>query len=106
MTSEKVGKDFEANRVLNTKSTLPIESYVGKYTSPLYGFVEITVNGSQLTVNANNFTKATLEHWHYDTFRGWFEKKWYGKTNATFILGADGKISAVNFEGIEFKKNR
>ena len=106
VTSEKVEKDFEANRVLNTKSTLSIESYAGKYTSPLYGFVEITVNGSQLTVNANNFVKATLEHWHYDTYRGWFEKKWYGKTNATFILGADGKISAVNFEGIEFKKNK
>ena len=103
---EKLEKDFEANRILNTKSTFPLETYAGKYTSPLFGFVEITLNGNQLNANVNNFAKAKLEHWHYDTFRGWFSKKWYGKANATFITGVDGKISTVNFEGIEFKRSK
>jgi CubicO group peptidase (beta-lactamase class C family) len=102
--SEKSYKDFEANRVMNTNPTLPIESYAGKYTNPVYGFVEITANGNQLTANVNNFSSATLDHWNYDTFRGWFSKKWYGKTNAVFSLGANGKVASVNFRGVDFRK--
>ena len=103
--AEKATTDFEAKRVLNTKSSLPIESYAGKYSDPLYGDVEITVSGGQLVVVINNFVKATLDHWHYDTFRGWYEKKWNDKANASFILGADGKISSLNFDGVAFKKS-
>ena len=98
--------DFEAKRVLNTKPTLAIEAYAGKYSDPLYGDVEITVSGGQLVVVINDFVKATLDHWHYDTFRGWYEKKWNDKANASFILGADGTVSRVNFDGIEFKKSK
>jgi CubicO group peptidase (beta-lactamase class C family) len=102
--SEKSLKDFEANRVMNTKPTLAIESYAGKYNSPIYGNVEITVNGNALVVNANNFSKATLEHWNYDTFRGWFSKRWWGKVNAVFNMGANGKLSGVIFNGIDYRK--
>ncbi len=104
--AEKVTSDFEAKRVLNTKPTLAMEAYAGKYSDPLYGDVEITVNGNQLVVIVNNLVKANLDHWHYDTFRGWYEKKWNGKTNATFVMGADGKVKSVNSDGIEFMKSK
>lgn len=101
---QQAEKEFEAKRAANTKPSLPIENYTGKYSDPLYGEVEITASGNKLTFNVNNFVKATFDHWHYDTFRGWYEKKWYGKGNATFSIGADGQISKVNFDGIDFKK--
>ena len=101
---EKATAEFEAKRVANTKPSLPLESYIGKYTDPLYGNLEIAAAGDQLNFNLNNFFKAAFEHWHFDTFRGWYGKKWYGKGNATFILGTDGKISKVNFDGMEFRK--
>ena len=104
--AEKVTTDFEAKRVLNTKPSLTLEAYAGKYTNPLYGDVEITVTGNQLVVVLNNFVKATLDHWHYDTFRGWYEKKWNGKTNATFVLGVDGKVNSLNSDGTEFMKSK
>jgi CubicO group peptidase (beta-lactamase class C family) len=101
---EKKEKEFEEKRVMNTKPSLALNDYTGNYSDPLYGELEIIANGDKLSFNINNFIKATFDHWHYDTFRGWYEKKWYGKGNATFSIGADGKISKVNFDGIEFKK--
>ncbi len=101
---EKALKEFEDKRVANTKPSLSIDNYEGKYSDPLYGEVIITAEGNKLSFNVNNFVKATFDHWHYDTFRGYYEKKWYGKGNAVFSIGADGKISKVNFDGIEFKK--
>lgn len=102
--NEKKQRDFEAQRVLNTTPTLSLEAYAGKYIHPLYGELIITTENGQLRAEGNNFIKATLEHWHYDIFRGWFDKKWYGKGNLTFILGTDGKIAKANFAGMDFTR--
>jgi CubicO group peptidase (beta-lactamase class C family) len=101
---EKKKDEFVAKRVTNTKPSLAIENYVGRYTDPLYGEITVAALGNSLTFNINNFMKATFDHWHYDTFRGWYEKKWYGEGNATFSIGSDGLISKLNFEGMEFAK--
>lgn len=101
---EKEIKTFEGKRVMNTKPTLDIAAYAGTYTDPLYGELVITLEGNNLVCNLNNVVKATLEHWHYDTFRGYFAKRWWGKTNALFTLNTQGKISKVGFEGMEFKR--
>jgi CubicO group peptidase (beta-lactamase class C family) len=102
--SEKEKTEFEAKHILNTKLTLPIENYVGKYADPLYGEVEVSMQGDKLFFNINNFVKATFDHWHYDTFHGWYDEKWYGKGSAVFSLNEEGKISKVNFDGLEFSK--
>ncbi|CAN5471220.1 serine hydrolase [soil metagenome] len=101
---EKAEKDFEAKRVLNTKPSLPLESYAGNYSDPQYGNVDITVSGNQLVLDLNKIEKAHVDHWNYDTFRGWFDNKENGKGNVMFYLGADGKVSKVNLEGLEFRK--
>lgn len=100
--NEKRVKDFEAQRVANTKPSLALKEYTGTYTDPLYGKVEITLEGDQLVAVANDFLKASFSHWHYDTFRGWYAKRWYGKGNMSFVIGSDGKIASVNFDGTVF----
>lgn len=102
--TDKRTKDFEAKRVSGTNPSHALSSYAGKYSDPLYGQLEISVSGGLLLVQLNGFTKAALSHWHYDTFRGPYEKRWYGKANAVFFAGADGKINRVNFENMEFRK--
>ncbi len=97
-------KKFEDNRNTNTKPTLDLATYAGTYTDPLYGELTVTVQNNSLVVTANNVVKVTLEHWHYDTFRGFFEKRWWGKTNATFSFNNQGKISSVTFAGMEFRR--
>ena len=101
---EKSGKDFEAKRVANTSPTLPIEQYAGKYTDPLYGELEVVVQNKKLLININNRIKATLDHWHYDTFRGEYDKAWDGIALARFTLNSTGQLDKINFEGLEFIK--
>ena len=103
--NEKAIADFESKHVTGTKPSLPLEAYAGTYTDPLYGQVRISVKGNSLDVSINNdVLRLSLDHWEYDSFRGWFEKKWYGKANAVFTIGADGTVSAVNLLGIDLRR--
>jgi len=101
---EKALKEFEAGRVENTKPSLALTDYAGTYVDPLYGEMEIKVEGDKLVCTINNFIKAKLAHWNYDTFRGPYEKEWYGNALARFTLNASGKVEGINFEGLGFKK--
>lgn len=102
--AEQEVKSFESKRVMNTRPSLEITAYTGTYTDPLFGELIITQQGNTLVCTLNKVVNATLEHWHFDTFRGFFEKRWWGKTNATFTLNTRGEISKVGFEGMEFKR--
>lgn len=103
--AKKVRQNFVAGRVANTKPSLPLAYYAGTYTSPLYGKVEIRVEGDRLLVNVNdNTTNATLSHWHYDTFYGPYKKAWNGNALAQFRLATSGKIDTLTFAGMEFKR--
>jgi CubicO group peptidase (beta-lactamase class C family) len=104
--SDKEEKAFEAKRALNTKPSLELKEYAGTYSDPLYGTAAITLEGDQLTVEVNKFLRAKFSHWHYDIFRGWYDKKWYGKGNLSFSIGTDGSIKTVNVDGIVFTKEK
>ncbi len=103
---DKATKEFEAKRVANTSPSLSLDQYAGKYTDPLYGEIEVTIKDKKLLVNINNYVRATLEHWHYDTFRGEYDKAWNGTALAQFSLNTLGQPDKINFEGIEFKKQK
>lgn len=94
----------EKNRVQNTNPSLPLPAYVGKYSDELFGNVEVLVKGDQLEIKINNVLKGTLSHWHFDTFKESFEKKWFGEATAQFQLGFDGNPAAINLDGLVLKK--
>lgn len=102
--ADKEEKQFEAQRVMNTKPSFDLYAYAGTYSDPLYGEAIITIVGNELVAEVNHFVKARFTHWHFDTFRGWYDKKWYGKANISFSIGTDGKISKLNFDGFEFRR--
>ena len=97
-------KKMEATRVTGTSPSHPLAQYEGTYTSTLYGELIITIDGDDLFFIMNNTAKATLAHWNYDTFRGYYEKRWWGQTSATFETNSSGKIQSVIIEGMEFTK--
>jgi CubicO group peptidase (beta-lactamase class C family) len=101
---EKAQKEIAGKRVLNTKPSLALQDYTGKYRDPLYGELEVALHENTLTIHLNNFTKATLDHWHFDTFRATYEKAWDGTANATFVLNDLGKIGKLNFDDMQFSK--
>lgn len=57
-----------AERKAGTSPSHPLGDYVGRYTHPGYGTVEIrqAPNGLEIALDAIG---AKLEHYHYDTFR-------------------------------------
>jgi CubicO group peptidase (beta-lactamase class C family) len=101
-----VEKEQESKRKLNTQSSLSLAMYAGTYTDPLYGKVQITVSNNQLVATVNELNKITLAHWHYDTFRGPYDKKWYGKGTANFVLDTEGNVEKVVIDGTEFTKEK
>lgn len=87
-------------RVKNTKPTLPLESFVGKYQSQGYGKIEVIKTGNELTLRFwnDNHLEATLEHWHFDTFRAVWKNRAMREEFMQFHLDKSGKVSALDFE--------
>jgi CubicO group peptidase (beta-lactamase class C family) len=85
-----------AARAKDTKPSLPLAAYAGKYTSDLYGDVRVAEEEGRLVVRfiPTPSLVADLEHWHYDTFRA----KWRRPNPfipdgwATFVLDRGGKV--------------
>ncbi|TXH28412.1 MAG: serine hydrolase [Cyclobacteriaceae bacterium] len=102
--AEQKQKEQDLQRIPNTKSSLALTEYTGKYASSLYGETHVTTEGNSLIISINNVVSARLDHWHYDTFSGWFDKRWWGKTKAQFRLDASGKATILEVEGMEFTR--
>lgn len=63
-------KEIDAQRVADTKPSLPLSGYTGDYSDKMYGDIEIKEENGSLVMRflpSPNFV-ADLEHWHYDTF--------------------------------------
>lgn len=103
-SGKKARQSFVSKRVANTSTTLPLERYTGKYTSPLYGQINVNVTDNQLNFNVNDTQYATLAHWHYDTFYGPYKKAWLGNALAQFNVGVSGKVDTLVFAGMQFRK--
>ncbi|MEJ1240798.1 serine hydrolase [Chryseolinea sp. T2] len=102
---EKRVREFENDRVASTKTTLPLAEFEGEYVNEVYGITKVTVVGNSLRFDVNNgFLVAELPHWHYDTFYGAAGDHY--KLSATFIVGVNGKVEKLNFDGLEFGKSQ
>ena len=89
-------KKVEAKRVAGTRPSLPLERYVGTYADSLYGAVPVRLERGRLVWAPSAFLTADLEHWNYDTFRARYRNRWLGTSLATFRLGPDGSVSAID----------
>jgi CubicO group peptidase (beta-lactamase class C family) len=102
-TGDSATAALDAKRVTGTRPSLPLEAYVGTYTHPVWGPLVITNEQGtlhvRLGVGAEN--AGPLAHWHYDTFRATFGDGRGGPTTLQFVLGTDGRVARVLFDGSE-----
>lgn len=86
-----------ASRVPDTRPTLAIQEYVGRYVGPA-GTATVTQDGDTLRLHVGPIA-SRLEHWNYDTFRFWWDP--IGYLFANFTLGTSGRVEAlrVDFAG-------
>lgn len=67
--AEEAEEAVKSSRVLNTKPSLEIGAYCGKYENEMYGRAEVKSEAGKLILYFNSKPAGTLEHWHYDIFR-------------------------------------
>ncbi|GAB4050513.1 serine hydrolase [Spirosoma litoris] len=94
----------DSTRVLNTKPSLPLAAYVGSYTNPLYGKVDLTLKDGRLYATINNLLTGYLNHWHFDTFQLTYDQFWNGKDLVSFSLDPKGKVAKLSGAGMELTK--
>ena len=117
-TEAAARKKIDAERVPNTRLSLPMASYAGTYSGAMFGDARVTEEGGKLVlrlVPSPNFV-GDLEHWHFDTFRvTWRDSIVYPFQPGlvTFVLDSKGKITEMkidvpnqdfDFKELEFKR--
>jgi CubicO group peptidase (beta-lactamase class C family) len=93
-----------SKRVLNTKPALPLAGYTGKFSNKLVADVTVVLSNNALLIQLPNNISLTLQHWHYDTFRGSFNRWWFGNSWIKFSLNEEGKVDTLSIDGIVYKK--
>lgn len=99
----------EKSRIANTKPSLPLNAYAGKYTHPVWGDIVITEQNGKLraTTGIGAENQGELRHWNYDSFKAVFGDGRYGFSILQFALAPNGKVSSVvweNSDDYRFKK--
>jgi len=93
-----------AERVKDTKPSLPLEAYKGNYTNDMLGTGKISVRSNRLEVNFNDFISYDLEHWHFNTFQTNKDPRFLEKLMMHFELDTEGKINQFEVMGEVFTK--
>jgi hypothetical protein len=88
----------EAQRVPNTKPSLPPDAYAGTYVDSLYGEVVVRERNGKLSLQFGPNWAGDLTHWHFDTFRARFDTPVLGAIPVTFRLNAAGQVDEVQLE--------
>jgi len=106
-------------RIKNTKPSLPLGQYAGRFGGPMYGDATITYENSKLVLRLlpNPELVANLVHWQHDVFEIQWQKKfaWFGDGKLQFLLDKNSAVTEFKmdvpnedfwFDELEFKKQR
>ena len=92
---------YESSRTQNTKPSLNLKSYTGKYTDRLYGEIHIKqLNDGTLEISFSHtpIFKGKLNYWHYDTFIiDWYDVR-IPNGFLTFNFNANREITGITLE--------
>jgi CubicO group peptidase (beta-lactamase class C family) len=91
-------KQASARRNANSRPSLPLSAYAGRYRDAWYGDVLIEERGGKLSISFTHTKALTgdLEHWQYDTFVArWRDRTLGADAYVTFSLKPDGSIDEV-----------
>jgi CubicO group peptidase (beta-lactamase class C family) len=92
-----------AKRNANSKPSLPLEKFAGRYRDAWYGDILITHNNGQLAIQFTHspHLTGTLEHFQYDTFIArWRDRSMDADAYVTFALNPDGSIREVKMQPV------
>ncbi len=91
------------SRDAQSKPSLPLERYAGKFTDRWYGDVTIAPANGGLTIRFDKTPALTgvLEHWQYDTFVAkWKDRELRADAFVTFALDPNGRIESARMRAV------
>ncbi|MBM4186600.1 MAG: serine hydrolase [Gemmatimonadetes bacterium] len=93
-----------AERVAGSKASLALEKYLGRYEHAFYGELRVERDGDGLVLRRSAEQWATLEHWHFDTWRvEWNTSRTPGAmTFAMFKVEPNATVSTLEMRGAPF----
>jgi len=99
---KKVSGEAE-KRNKNSKPSLPLKSYAGRWRDAWYGDILIEEKDGKLTINFTHSPDlvGVLEHFQYDTFIAkWNKRSLLADAYITFTLKADGSLDSAKMAAI------
>jgi CubicO group peptidase (beta-lactamase class C family) len=100
---EAEAKAAAGRRAANSKPSLPLAAYAGRYRDPWYGDILVEHQDGKLTIQFSHSKQlgGTLEHWHYDTFVArWRDRTLFADAYVTFSLKPDGSIQGAKMQPV------
>jgi hypothetical protein len=94
---EKLQEPDEKTRTKDTKPSLPLRKYTGKFQDKKHAPAIVTEADGKLTATFNSFT-FDVSHWHFDTFTFKDRKGILPGILGSFVLNKDGKVQEIWFE--------
>jgi len=82
--------------------SLPLDHYVGDYTDPWYGTIQVrqSANGLAITFPHSTGMEGPLTHYQYDTFKTNPRLDWVEPAYVTFSIDANGKVDRVTMKPV------
>jgi Domain of unknown function (DUF3471) len=102
--AQRVG-ERERNRQANSRPTLPLAEYVGRYSHPAYGQADVKQEGATLLFRWNRI-EGRLEHFQFDTFT--IRAHPLDGTQIHFQVEKDGQVASLhlNEPALKFEMRR
>lgn len=93
------------SRIMDTKPSVPLADFEGKYTHEMLGSVTVKKITDGLEFNFNDYRISPASHWHYNTFMTDKHPKWRGRLLINFNMDASGKVNGLDAFGETFTKS-
>jgi hypothetical protein len=98
----QVEKKQSGARDADSKPSLAVQKYAGKYNDAWYGGATITLEGGKLVLKLDHSPSmvADLEHWQYDTFKAVWRNRTLADAFVSFSLKPDGNIDQMKMAAV------
>lgn len=99
--NEIENKRREAERNRDTKLSLPMAKYSGRYTNEMYGEAVVSFKNGEVRLSIVGLGwVGKLDHWQYDTFRATWSAPERNKSFVTFALTPSADVSTLRVDGL------
>ena len=96
-------KRMASARATDSKPSLPLAKYAGRYTDAWYGDITIGMESDKLILRFGHtpLLVGDLEHWQHDTFVArWWDRSLDADAFVTFALKPDGAIEQMKMAAV------